>query len=434
MLARQLARHGLTLSAGALTAALSGGPASAGVPPPLVTATVAAGIAAAGGQGATGVASANAAALAEGVLKAMWVKSHKLATAVLLAVGVVLGAAAVLVTANRTTQGPRAKVLPLEDRGRRVVWGPDGKTLVVVTKVEKTFLGFKYYSRGSAIRLWDVETGQVRQTLAEDSEKGLAFQRVVFSGDGKTIAATVSEAVQRPNMLMIRTVIKLWDAETLALKQTLESDSHPVCFALSPDGNLAVACDPLGKKKVLLWDAGTGKLERTLDAGKLQPWFVAFSPDGKSLVVGGQKEDHRGEVQLYDARTWKLTHAFKQDTDVTTVALSPDGKMVAGITFGELIRIWNVENGDLIASLKGDPRGYCSVAFSPDSKAVAAGGPDGKIRIWDVRSGEQKETLAGHGDNIYSIAFSPDGKTLASTSQDQTLRLWNMEKPGAEDR
>src|SRR5207244_6137429 len=113
------------------------------------------------------------------------------------------------------------RVLKLDSRGRRVAWSPDGKTLAVVTKVEKTFLGFQYDRQGSAIRLWDVDKGEVRQTLAEDAGKGLAFQQVVFSVDGRTIAATVAEEVILPNLEKIRIVVKVWAAKTGVLKQMM---------------------------------------------------------------------------------------------------------------------------------------------------------------------------------------------------------------------
>jgi RNA polymerase sigma factor (sigma-70 family) len=445
LLSRRLARHGLALSGGALTAALSSG-ASACVPSPLVASTVEAARAVAAGQAAAGVVSVKVAALAEGVMKAMWGKSLKIAMALLLAAGIV--GAALLAHQPLATQTPSGsvgtrteppqagkaagvpRVLKLDGRGRRVAWSPDGKTLAVVTKVEKTILGFQYDRKGSAIRLWDVEKGQVRHTLAEDPGKGLAFQQVALSADGKWIAATVSEEVRRPNMLMIRDVVKVWDAKTLALKQRLGGDSQLVCVALSPDGKLVVAGDP-SKKMVRLWNAGTGALERTLKIGEAQPWSLAFSPDGKTLAVGGQKGDGSGEVTLWDVQTGELKHTLDQVRFVTAVAFSPDGKLVAGSDGGGLVQVWDVEKGEAIVSLKGNKRCPRTIAFLPDSRIVAVGGSDGKVRLWDVQTGALHETLDGHNAEIYSIAFSPDGKTLASVSQDETLRLWPIHKRAA---
>jgi WD40 repeat protein len=270
----------------------------------------------------------------------------------------------------------------------------------------------------------------VRQTLAESAGGGLAFQHVVFSADGKAIAATVTEEVIFPNMRQIHDVVKVWDAKTLALQQTLGGDSQLVCVAFSPDGKRLAAGDP-SKKVVKLWNAETGAPERTLKTGGTQPWSVAFSPDGKALAVGGHKGDGSGEVTLWDAEAGDLKHALKQVGSVTSGAFSPDGKMVAAGGGGEVVQVWSVEKGEVIVSLKGDKHRHRSVAFSPDSTLVAAGGPDGKVRLWDVRTGALIETLEGHKAEVHAVAFSPDGKTLASVSQDQTARLWPINKPGA---
>jgi hypothetical protein len=95
LLARRLARGGLTLSGGAVATALSQGTA-AGVPPSLAASTIrAAASVAAGPASAAGVVSLQVAALSEGVLKAMLLTKLRTATAVLLAVGLLgLGVAA----------------------------------------------------------------------------------------------------------------------------------------------------------------------------------------------------------------------------------------------------------------------------------------------------------------------------------------------------
>jgi RNA polymerase sigma factor (sigma-70 family) len=87
MLAKRLARHGLTLSGGAVALVLSQNAASAGLPAPLVSSTVQAATMVAAGHAAAGAVSARVAVLTEGVLKAMLMTKVKIATAVVLTVG-----------------------------------------------------------------------------------------------------------------------------------------------------------------------------------------------------------------------------------------------------------------------------------------------------------------------------------------------------------
>jgi RNA polymerase sigma factor (sigma-70 family) len=98
MLAKRLARRGLAVTGGAVAVVLTSQGASASVPPAVVASTIqAAGLFAAGQAVAAGALSAKAVALAEGVLKTMYLTKLKLATAVLLAVAV-LGAGAATLT------------------------------------------------------------------------------------------------------------------------------------------------------------------------------------------------------------------------------------------------------------------------------------------------------------------------------------------------
>jgi RNA polymerase sigma factor (sigma-70 family) len=437
MLAKRLTRRGLVLSGTAMIAALSPSAASAAVPSPLVASTVQAGTAIAAGQAGAAVVSVPVTALAEGVVKAMLVKKLKIATAVLLTV-VVVGAAAVMVSANREATGA-AKILELDGGGVRVAWSPDGKTLAVAERYERFFPAsslHNFFRRGCAIKLWDVQKGQVRQTLAESPERGALFQPVAFSADGKTIAAAINESKEvirqdGRHSIQSRAVVRIWDAKTLALKHTLEGGSQLDDLALSPDGKWLAGANP-NKKTIRIWDSHAGKLERTLETGEAQPYSLAFSPQSKLLAVGGQKEDHSGQVQVWDVPTWKQKHVLKQDTIALSVAFSANGKILAsGDSF---VHLWDAEKGERIRSLKGvHPGTYC-VAFSPDCQTIAAGWKDGKVRLWDVQTGALKETLEGHATlfgQIFSLAFSPDGKMLASASQDGTVCLWPINQPAA---
>jgi hypothetical protein len=70
--------------------------------------------------------------------------------------------------------------------------------------------------------------------------------------------------------------------------------------------------------------------------------------------------------------------------------------------------------------------GVTSVAISPNGQLVAAGSLDAIVRIWDVATGGLLERLRGHRDSVYSVAFTPDGKGLVSGSLDKTLKYWDV--------
>jgi RNA polymerase sigma factor (sigma-70 family) len=446
MLARRLARRGLGLSAAGVTAALASGTASATVPRPLMTSTVQAALAVAAGQATTALVSISVADLTEGVLKAMFLAKLKIASAVLLVAAIIVGSTLVAeqplsakprTASTRSISEPPAEnedngkpaVLHLGagERGRRVIWSPDGKTLAVVTKHESMLS-----RKGSAIKLWDVDKGQPRETLAEDTGGGLAFQHVVFSADGATIAATVTEEKILPGSRQIVDVLKLWDTKTLTLKRTLGGDSQLVCFALSPDGKLVAAGDP-SKKTVTVWSAESGAAEKAFVTGETRPWSMHFLPDGVTLVVAGQKGDGLGEVAVWHVGTGTLRLTLATSR-LGTMAVSADGKLVAGCNSSGDIEIWNIGTAKQVVMLKGLLKSTRSLAFARDGKTIAAGARDGKVLVWDTESGALKETLEGHQSEVYSLAFSTDGKTLASTSQDETVRLWPVGKRANEKK
>jgi len=74
------------------------------------------------------------------------------------------------------------------------------------------------------------------------------------------------------------------------------------------------------------------------------------------------------------------------------------------------------------------PRDIYSIALSPDGKLIASGSIDRIIRICDLSNGKEVSSVRGHFDDVIKVAFSPDGKILASASFDGTIRLWDVGK------
>ena len=114
-----------------------------------------------------------------------------------------------------------------------------------------------------------------------------------------------------------------------------------------------------------------------------------------------------------------------QDESVYAVALSPDGKTLAG-TIGKTIQLWETATGKETCTLAGHSLDVRSVAFAPNGKTLASGGFDKEIHLWNTATGKEIRTWSGHQQPVQCVAFSPDGGALASTDDEETVRLWEV--------
>ncbi|MBL7041736.1 MAG: PD40 domain-containing protein [Pirellulaceae bacterium] len=157
-----------------------------------------------------------------------------------------------------------------------------------------------------------------------------------------------------------------------------------------------------------------------VDTGR--PRSVAFSPDGRQLVIGNDSFAY----QLFDVFSGRVLRE-DESAGSSRAIFSHDGKAIlAGMRSGKAsIRVFDVATGKSLRDLKGHTDDVMALAVSPDGKHVASASMDGTCRLWDAATGETLHALKGHETWVTSVAFSPDGKMLASTSNDGTLRLWD---------
>jgi WD40 repeat protein/class 3 adenylate cyclase len=164
---------------------------------------------------------------------------------------------------------------------------------------------------------------------------------------------------------------------------------------------------------------------------------VAFSPDGKTIASGSMDE----VVKVWEVTSGRIVATFKGSGCMAgfgaTLAFSPDGKMLAVGTRQGTVKLWDTARKQVVATLQGAGRkggmaGFAVlVAFSPDGKTLAAGRMNGldMVTLWDVASRQPLGRLRGDPkwEWIPCIAFTPDGKTLAVCGGEHpSVKLWGL--------
>ena len=66
--------------------------------------------------------------------------------------------------------------------------------------------------------------------------------------------------------------------------------------------------------------------------------------------------------------------------------------------------------------------------MTPDGRRAVSGSDDRTLKVWDLEQGALLATLEGHGDGVWAVAVTPDGRRAVSGSDDRTLKVWDLEQ------
>ena len=277
---------------------------------------------------------------------------------------------------------------------------------------------------GASLLIW--QGSEERAPLHLPGHAVMVFS-IAFDPAGRLLAASGDEP-RRPG----RTDIKVWDLESRreALEvEAFEGEGRLFALAFSRDGKRLVAGG--SDRKVLVWDAGSGRKVGVLGEHAGEIVALSFSENGKYLASSGFDKVVRvwdgarlDEMQPAPRRFPGLAAAF---ADV--IAFSPDELRLAVVEDDDTVVLHDLQGTDRAVALKNELHAPVSLAFHPSGRWVITGGKDCTLRVWDAESGALRRTLKSHTDHIGRLrsARFASGSWLVSGSRDGTVKLWDLD-------
>ena len=223
------------------------------------------------------------------------------------------------------------------------------------------------------------------------------------------------------------TVTPATPARTVTVSEAMTAESGYIegIDWLPDDETLLV----LGAGRILLYDVAVGLGEPvTLDAPDSAAHLAANPTAGLLAYSAGT------DVYLADARTGETQQQLTESTgEVRALAFDATGEHVAASS-GAVVRVWTVTDGALVTQFRPHDHDVTALAFSPDGALLATGSEEGDVRLWNAA-----EVLAGQTDVAYrrdiplhqgivgELAFSPDGELLAIAGRRTTVTLYHRQ-------
>jgi WD40 repeat protein len=241
---------------------------------------------------------------------------------------------------------------------------------------------------GGDVVLWDARTGKKRAMLVSGREDHTEPHTLCMSPDGRWIAAAPIEA-------MMRGSVRLWDAKTGALVWRQE-------------------LDPRGAERELRYDDEPVVDED--DDGTPERVALCFSPDGKRLWSASRR---MGRLRCWDVATGASRGELPDEDGALSIALSPNGHLLATGSDAGWLRVWDLRDESLLAETRASDKGLWAVVFSSDGKKLASAGRELVLWKLDVETLRKQEShpLPVRGDAIagaFSLVARPRGAIRAA--------------------
>ncbi|HZV07760.1 MAG TPA: sigma-70 family RNA polymerase sigma factor [Gemmataceae bacterium] len=273
------------------------------------------------------------------------------------------------------------------------------------------------FGKDGILRFWDVATGkEVQHFPAAKQKEGDNFGPLQFSADGSRCALLTDGA-------KYLTVLDTKDGRVIRRIEG-KQDRMRTAIALSADGKAIASARLYHEPCVRVWDVASGA-ERLAEAGhRAPPTALSLSPDGRTLI----SRDQQGREIHWDLLTGKsVIRSTVARENVGDFIWSPDysqktfrgprWRVIYKNQRPAMMEVWTLNGAKLIRKVEAHGRMVPTIALSPDGRMMAiaaynANDSKSAIMLWDPDREEKPRRLPGAPEGVSQLFFTHDGKKL----------------------
>ncbi len=185
--------------------------------------------------------------------------------------------------------------------------------------------------------------------------------------------------------------------------------------------------------QVTLWDLADGRPSLTLADLPGPVHALAYSRDGRRLVLGMGLPARSGVIRIYAVPDGTLVHQLDGHGDVVVgLAIRPDGCQLASASFDQTVRFWSLVDGTAQGVFQGHSDFVHDLCFARDGKSVISVSKDRTVKRIDASTFKELRTYSDHNESVLAIAIRPDGQGFVTAGDESALRWWGFEeeRPG----
>jgi len=230
---------------------------------------------------------------------------------------------------------------------------------------------------------------------------------LAISADGKRLATTKGSQVF---------IHDLTQPERPLLHRLSGPKSTSLSLAWTPDHKRLI----VGSfRHIAVWDADSGTLLQHLDSSLIgMITSLALSPDSATLFAADGETGGLGFIHRLNLADLSLQQTWKaHDDNITSLALSHDGNLLASAGADKIARTWKPADGTPISFYEGHTNHIVALAFNHDASQIATAGADREIKVWDVKNREQDAILGDKKTAFTALAWTADGKSLTAINE-----------------